>query len=338
MEERANLSVLPIISHRQILLFQLNEENGQQGLKHFLPESVSVPDKPFSYPQNGENSSWDDYDAYGMDCNTTTGKINIWMETWDRIMHAELATLGLISEGAVNIMNEFYPRWKSDGTKAEIYDMTNAGPDGNTYKVFCNGRDYCEYYNHHGVSLGTTTGYMSAGWNAANYNNSTFAELMGMPTSGGLWGPVHEIGHQFQDVFNIRGATEVTNNVFSNAATWYQGISTSRYNGGNLTTTLDNFNSGLPFVDYNIWSMTQLFYKLWLYYHLAGNNTQFYPRFFEMLRVDPLNAKGATATGTESMLKIYEKMCDAAGEDLTEFFRAHGFFVLLDNYAKTTME
>ncbi len=334
MEERANLSVLPIISHRQILLFQLNEENGRQGLKHFLPESVSVPETPFSYPQNGETSSWDDYDAYGMDCNTTTGKINIWMETWDRIMHAELATLGLISEGAVNIMNEFYPRWKSDGTKAEIYDMTNAGPDGNTYKVFCNGRDYCEYYNHHGVSLGTTTGYMSAGWNAANYNNSTFAELMGMPTSGGLWGPVHEIGHQFQDVFNIRGATEVTNNVFSNAATWYQGISTSRYNGGNLTTTLDNFNSGLPFVDYNIWSMTQLFYKLWLYYHLAGNNTQFYPRFFEMLRVDPLNAKGATATGTESMLKIYEKMCDAAGEDLTEFFRAHGFFVLLDNYAK----
>lgn len=334
MEERANLSVLPIISHRQILLFQLNEENGQQGLKHFLPESVSVPKTPFSYPQNGEISSWDDYDAYGMDCNTTTGRINIWMETWDRIMHAELATLGLISEDAVNIMNEFYPRWKSDGTKAEIYDMTNAGPDGNTYKVFCNGRDYCEYYNHHGVSLGTTTGYMSAGWNAANYNNSTFAELMGMPTSGGLWGPVHEIGHQFQDVFNIRGATEVTNNVFSNAATWYQGISTSRYNGGNLTTTLDNFNSGLPFVDYNIWSMTQLFYKLWLYYHLAGNNTQFYPRFFEMLRVDPLNAKGATATGTESMLKIYEKMCDAAGEDLTEFFRAHGFFVLLDNYAK----
>ena len=334
MEERANLSVLPIISHRQILLFQLNEENGQQGMKHFLPESVSVPETPFSYPQNGEKSSWDDYDAYGMDCNTTTGKINIWMETWDRIMHAELATLGLISEDDVNIMNKFYPRWTSDGSKAEIYDMTNAGPDGNTYKVFCNGRDYSEYYNHHGVSLGTTSGYMSAGWNAANYNNSTFAELMGMPTSGGLWGPVHEIGHQFQDVFNIRGATEVTNNVFSNAATWYQGISTSRYNGGNLTTTLDNFNSGLPFVDYNIWSMTQMFYKLWLYYHLAGNNTQFYPRFFEMLRVDPLNAKGATATGTESMLKIYEKMCDAAGEDLTEFFRAHGFFVLLDNYAK----
>lgn len=334
METRANLSVLPIISHRQVLLFQLNADNGYNGLSHFLPESVSVPDIPYSYPQNGEKSSWDDYDAYGMDCNISKGKINIWMETWDRIMHAELATLGLISEPVVNIMNEFYPRWKSDGTKAEIYDMTNAGPDGNTYKVFCRGLDYSEYYNHHGVSLGTTSGYMSAGWNAANYNISTFEELMGMPTSGGLWGPVHEIGHQFQDVFNIRGATEVTNNVFSNAATWYQGISTSRYNGGNLTTTLDNFNSGLPFIDYNIWSMTQMFYKLWLYYHLAGNNTQFYPRFFEMLRVDPLNARGATATGTESMLKIYEKMCAAAGEDLTEFFRAHGFFVLLDNYAK----
>lgn len=336
MEVRANLSVLPIVSHRQVLLFQLNEENGQKGMSYFLPENVSVPDTPFSYPQNGETSSWDDYDAYGMDCNTSTGRINIWMECWDRIMHAELATLGLISEADVNIMNKFYPRWTSDGEMAEIYDMTNAGPDGNTYKVFCRGLDYSEYYNHHGVSLGTTSDYMAAGWNCAYYNNTTFAELMGMPTSGNTWGPVHEIGHQFQNVFNIRGATEVTNNVFSNAATWYLGISTSRYNWGmgNLTTTLDNFNSGLPFVDYNIWSMTQMFYKLWLYYHLAGNNTQFYPRFFEMLRLDPLNAMGATATGTESMLKIYEKMCDAAGEDLTEFFRAHGFFVLLDHYAK----
>lgn len=329
METRANLSVIPIVSHRQVLLFQLHEDNGQKGMKDLLPESINVPDKPYCYPGT---TTWADY---GMGCDTETGRINIFMESWDRIMYSELATLGLVSRDDMDKMNELYPRWNANGTRGEIYDFNGVGPDGQTYQEFCRGLDYSEYYNHHGVSLGTTSGYMAAGPHEAYYNNSTFGELMNLPnSSGNIWGPCHEIGHQFQDVFNIRGGTEVTNNVFSNAAIWYQGIATSRYNWGNLTTTLDSFNSGLSFIDYNIWSMTQMFYKLWLYYHLAGNNTQFYPRFFEMLRLDPLNAKGATATGTESMLKIYEKMCYAAGEDLTEFFRAHGFFVLLDNYPK----
>ena len=329
METRANLGVLPILGHRQILLFQLHDENGQKGMEYYLPEKINVPEKPYCYPKTTE---WNDY---GMGCNSETGKINIFMESWDRIMYSELATLGLVSKDDMDKMNERYPRWNADGTMGEIYDLKNAGPDGKTYQEFCRGLDYSEYFNHHGVSLGGTSGYMSAGWNEANYNNSTFGELMNLPNnSGNIWGPCHEIGHQFQDVFNIRGGTEVTNNVFSNAAIWYQGIATSRYNGGGLSTTLANFNSGLPFIDYNIWSMTQMFYKLWLYYHLAANNTQFYPRFFEMLRIDPLSAKGSLATGTESMLKIYEKMCDASGEDLTEFFRAHGFFVLLDSYPK----
>lgn len=337
MEERANLAVLPIVSNRQVMLFQLEDTNGSSGTKTLLPESVTVPTVPNYFTEG--TPTWDDY---GMGCNPETGKINIWMETWDRIMYAELATLGLIQKSEIDKMNQFYPRWNADGTRGEIYNY-DAAADGVTYQDFCRGLDYSEYYNHHGVALGTESGFMSAGWHAANYNINTLSSLVTMAgnyTDGennyavDIWGPAHEIGHQFQDVFNIRGGTEVTNNVFSNAAVWYQGGQTSRYNWGGLDSALSSFNSGLPFIDYNIWSMTQMFYKLWLYYHLAGNNTQFYPRFFEMLRVDPLNAKGATATGTESMLKIYEKMCDAAGEDLTEFFRAHGFFVLLDNYPK----
>lgn len=337
MEERANLAVLPIVSNRQVMLFQLEDTNGSSGTKTLLPESVTVPTVPNYYTAG--TPTWDDY---GMGCNPETGKINIWMETWDRIMYAELATLGLIQKSEIDKMNQFYPRWNANGTRGEIYNY-DAGIDGVTYQDFCRGLDYSEYYNHHGVSLGAESGFMSAGWHAANYNINTLSSLVTMAGSNtdgvnnyavDIWGPAHEIGHQFQDVFNIRGGTEVTNNVFSNAAVWYQGAQTSRYNWGGLDSALSSFNSGTPFIDYNIWAMTQMFYKLWLYYHLAGNNTQFYPRFFEMLRVDPLNATGGTATGTESMLKIYEKMCDAAGEDLTEFFRAHGFFVLLDNYAK----
>ena len=329
MEERANLRVLPILAHRQILLFQLEDTNGSSGMKTLLPDNVQVPTKPYS-----RNGLWDEYN---MRLDASNCKINIMMEAWDRIMYSEHATLGLVSQSTMDKMNELYPRWNADGTTGDIYAYDEPGTDGKTYKEFCE-VDYSEYFNHHGVGLGTESGYMSAGGQHCNYNISTFGSIIGQIASnaGSLWGPAHEIGHQHQSVFNIRGGTEVTNNVFSNAAVWYMGMATSRVNGtaGCLDNVLAEYNAGKPFIDYNIWAMTQLFYKLWLYYHVAGHNTQFYPRFFEMLRRDPLNATGGTANGTESMLKIYEKMCDASGEDLTEFFRIHGFFVTLDNYPK----
>lgn len=329
METRANLRVLPILAHRQILLFQLEDTNGSSGMKTLLPDNVQVPPKPYS-----RNGLWDEYN---MRLDASNCKINIMMEAWDRIMYSEHATLGLVSQSTMDKMNELYPRWNADGTTGDIYAYDEPGTDGKTYKEFCE-VDYSEYFNHHGVGLGTESGYMSAGGQHCNYNISTFGSIIGQIASnaGSLWGPAHEIGHQHQSVFNIRGGTEVTNNVFSNAAVWYMGMATSRVNGtaGCLENVLAEYNAGKPFIDYNIWAMTQLFYKLWLYYHVAGHNTQFYPRFFEMLRRDPLNAMGGTANGTESMLKIYEKMCDASGEDLTEFFRIHGFFVTLDNYPK----
>lgn len=329
LETRANLNVLPILAHRQILLFQLNDWGSDPGMRTLLPDQVTVPSTAYS-----RTGSWDEYN---MRLDPTSCKINIMMEAWDRIMYSEHATLGLVSQSTMDKMNEMYPRWNSDGSTGDIYTYDEAGADGKTYTEFC-GVDYSEHFNHHGVGLGTESGYMSAGGQHCNYHINTFGSIVGEIASnaGSLWGPAHEIGHQHQGVFNIRGGTEVTNNVFSNAAVWYMGMATSRVNGteGCLSNVLAEYNAGKPFIDYNIWAMTQLFYKLWLYYHLAGNNTQFYPRFFEMLRVDPLNAMGGTATGTDSMLKIYEKMCEAAGEDLTEFFRIHGFFVLLDNYEK----
>lgn len=329
LETRANLNVLPILAHRQILLFQLNDWGSDPGMRTLLPDQVTVPSTAYS-----RTGSWDEYN---MRLDPTSCKINIMMEAWDRIMYSEHATLGLVSQSTMDKMNEMYPRWNSDGSTGDIYTYDEAGADGKTYTEFC-GVDYSEHFNHHGVGLGTESGYMSAGGQHCNYHINTFGSIVGEIASnaGSLWGPAHEIGHQHQGVFNIRGGTEVTNNVFSNAAVWYMGMATSRVNGtqGCLSNVLAEYNAGKPFIDYDIWAMTQLFYKLWLYYHLAGKNTQFYPRFFEMLRVDPLNAMGGTATGTDSMLKIYEKMCEAAGEDLTEFFRIHGFFVLLDNYEK----
>ena len=319
MEERANLSVLPILGHREILLLQFEDESGQRGLKSLLPESVNCPSTPYSYAQ-----SWAEY---GMGCDPSTGKINIVMEAWDRIMYSQLATMGLLSKADMAKMNDFYPRWNADGTRAEIYDYSNL-------EDFC-GVDYSEYFNHHGSILGTGGGNPYGSGDHVGYPIQGFgAAVYDLPnTAGSTWGPAHEIGHQHQGLFTLNGLTEVTNNLFSNISLWYKGMSTSRYNGsdGSLESVLNAFNTnGSDIYTNNIWALTHLYYRLWLYYHLAGNNTQFYPRLFELLRNEQMQ-KGYNVSGDVSTLHFYKLTCQAAGEDLTEFFRAHGYFSVMED-------
>ena len=176
---------------------------------------------------------------------------------------------------------------------------------------------------------------MSGGWRVCNYHYNTMGSVIGKiaAEAGPTWGPAHEIGHQHQGVFNLNGQTEVTNNFFSNVAVWYMGMGTSRVNGseGSLASVLGAFNTdGNDLYTNNIWAITHLYYRLWLYYHLAGNNTQFWPRLFELCRQVPL-VNGGQISGETSLLRFYQHACDAAGEDLTEFFRAHGFFEIMDN-------
>lgn len=328
MEERANLSVLPILGHREILLLQLDDEQEGRGLRSLLPEAINCPETPYS-----NAGSWDNY---GMGCNPSTGKINIVMEAWDRIMYSQLATMGLLSKADMARMNEFYPRWNADGTvAAEIYDYENASAiDGKTLEQFCDGVDYSEYFNHHGTILGTSSGNPYGSGDHVGYPIDGFGDaIYNLPnTAGSTWGPAHEIGHQHQAIFNLSGLTEVTNNLFSNISLWYKGMSTSRYNGsdGSLERVLAAFNTkGSDVYTNNIWALTHLYYRLWLYYHLTGNNTQFYPRLFELLRHDRMQG-GSRVSGDTTTLHFYKLVCQAAGEDLTEFFRAHGYFSVMD--------
>ena len=334
METRANLNVIPLLAHRQILLFHMNnythDDGGvSKGMAYYLPDLLDVPATPYSYAE-----TWAEY---GMGCDASTGKINIMLEAWDRIMYSELATMGLVSQATMQQMNGFYPRWESDyKTKYEIYDYENKSPiDNKTYQEFCNGLDYSEYFNHHGIALGTESGYMYGGWDHCGYNITTYNGIVQnmANNAGSTWGPAHEIGHQHQALLTLNGLTEVTNNLFSNIALWYKGMSTSRYNGndGSLERVLTAFNTeGSDIYTNNIWALTHLYYRLWLYYHLAGNNTQFWPRLYELLRQQPMQ-KGYNVSGDVSTLHFYKLACQAAGEDLTEFFRAHGYFSIMDD-------
>lgn len=267
-----------------------------------------------------------------------TRRVNIcdWLERWDRIMMSERLMMGLLSEQEVAEANARYHAWNAAfGSIPENHDIFRyTGNDiGNPYA--CN---YSNYYRMHGLGITMDNGYMSGGWNSSNYQYGTLADIIGKMTeessTGGVcWGPAHEIGHQHQAPLNMRGLTEVSNNFFSNVAVWYDGRGTSRTaeGQGDLSSVLNAYSQdGNDFYTNNIWAQTQMYYKLWLYYHLVGHNTAFAPTLVEMLRQDPMTIEYNQA-GATSLLHFYKKVCDAAQEDLTDFFRAYGFLEVMDH-------
>ena len=329
-EDRTNTESATILGKRQILHFTMwptvvSDENGKYTenncMSKFFPDNVNVPAGT-----------------------PAKQKVNKVLEAWDRIHLSELATMGLLSKAEMDSLNALYPRWNKNWSAKEgnIYDYTEA------MYTSRGGVDYSKYFNHHGIALGNFSGYMSGGWRNCNYNQNTMGDIIGniAISAGQTWGPAHEIGHQHQSVFTVNGLTEVTNNMFSNIAVWYMGMGTSRVNGteGNLATVYENFKKGNHFLFHahsngsqNLWSQTQMYYRLWMYYHLAGHKTDFFPTLFELNRKDRMSSNNlgwidgkGHASGTESMLKYYKQACQAAGEDLTEFFRAYGFFFLLN--------
>ena len=336
-EERANLEIIDVVGRYQILHFELNdvsitaenektgqmETNTYDGLAKLFPERL-----PKQLPENQ--------------------RINAIAEGWDRIMLSQMMAYGVASKEVVDSMNLIYPRWDATWTeKAEIFDYEG-------YADFCEGRDYSEYFNHHGIAYGTRSGFMSAGNGWCNYHiNTTTDILVNLVTGGDAWGPAHEIGHQHQSIFTLNGEMEVTNNFFSNVSNWYIGLKTSRVaeTQGNLENVYNNFKAGGNLYGNNIWALTQRYFRLWLYYHRVGHNTQFYPRLFELLRQNPMQRTNGTGGNTEiynekeqkwetvgygntdgknSLLHFYKLCCEAAQEDLTEFFRAYGCFVPVD--------
>ena len=267
------------------------------------------------------------------DCVDEDGKMNKGLKTyytgkniakqslqeWDNVMLWERMLMGVATKADVDAANAKWTSPYSD--KDEVITHTGDLTDG----LACN---YDDYYNVHGLAFGVPTGYMYGSWDHSGYNYNTMESiLVSMPTNAGShWGPAHEIGHQHQQPFTLNGLTEVTNNLFSNVSYWYFGQTTSRVNGneGMLEKVAEAFNTpGGDFYTNNIWGLTHMYYRLFMYYHILGHNTAFYPRLYELMRQQPMT-RGYQQSGTGGLLHFYKQTCIAAGEDLTEFFRAHG--------------
>lgn len=292
IEARATQTDVTVLGKYMTLQFPLHDVEGCKGMAYYLNDRVSIE------------------------------KV---IDEWDDVMLWERLVLGVLDEATTKA--EALKSPYSD--KDYVFEYT-----GNDAGDYASG--YSDYYNVHGLSFGVGgSSFMYAGWDHCGYHFNTLSGIMqSMPTDAGShWGPAHEIGHQHQGILNMRGLTEVTNNLFSNVVLWYYGESTSRYNGsdGALSNVLAQYTTeGTDFFSNNIWALTHMYYKMFLYYHVLGHNPKFYPVLFEMLRQDPMviqyNQSGAT-----SLLHFYKKCCLASGDDLTEFFRAYGLFEVMNN-------
>ena len=240
---------------------------------------------------------------------------------WDKLIEIEHMLMGWESDERLTLENNWTP-------VGNCFDPL-AGDD------ICD-NDVSEYFNCHamGISYPSANLYMSGASWKTNYNVTTLqAILVGLvQNTGNIWGPAHEVGHTLQAPMNFQGATEQSNNVFSNVAAFYRGDLTSRTDYPSRQQAV--FQAGKTFEENGTWGTTRMWFQLWLYYHYCGHNKKFYPRLYELLRQNPISKTmvNGQLQVKNDMLQFAKMCCKAAEEDLTDFFTVWGFFVPLDNY------
>ncbi|MCM1031750.1 MAG: M60 family metallopeptidase [Oscillibacter sp.] len=209
------------------------------------------------------------------------------------------------------------------------------------------GIDKCDYFNNHimAVSSENPQAYMDASHRRVLFSRTTalykiITREQLLAEEDNTWGPAHELGHVNQGAINWKSTTESSNNLFSNYAIYKMGKYGSR---GDALSEL-----ALSYANAETWALmggathqnedTELHmrmnWQLWNYYHRCGFKPDFWPKLFQLLREDPLPSEYSSDDNPgASQLKFAEKACEAAGEDLTDFFETWGFFRPIDvNY------
>lgn len=150
------------------------------------------------------------------------------------------------------------------------------------------------------------------------------------------WGPAHEIGHIHQKTINWPGCSESSNNLFSNYVIYKMGKYHSR--GYGLShVAISRFMAGAPWVtlgkgsykDEDTEIHMRMYWQLFIYYHLCKGKTDFWPKVFANMRnkyAGSYTAESQNNGPGKSQMMFVEAVCDAAQEDLSEFFDTWGFF------------
>ncbi len=149
------------------------------------------------------------------------------------------------------------------------------------------------------------------------------------------WCTGHEHGHSIQYAYNLESCTESSVNLGSLVINYLTGYRMSR--GGTFDNNYAYSTQNMVFGYRDIGMTMRMYYNLYLYYHTAAKKKDFYPTFVKLLRDDPMDwtadkwIDGVNHhRATKSWIKLYKHACEAAKEDLTEYFRLWGFFVPCD--------
>ena len=253
-----------------------------------------------------------------------------------------------VIKGRKMIFNFHTSQLRADAPSS-IVSGIQAWDDILTWQQELMGLEDSEYFNNHIMAVSSTnpSAYMDASNRRVNFSASTalykiITREQLLAEEDNAWGPAHEVGHINQGAINWKSASESSNNLFSNYVIYKMGKYGSR---GDMLSEL-----ALSWVEKETWALlgdathqgedTELHmrmnWQLWIYYHLCGFDTEFWPKLFQLLRDDPLPSEFSSKDDPgASQLKFAVKACEAAGQDLTEFFEAWGFFRPLDiNYSQ----
>lgn len=155
-----------------------------------------------------------------------------------------------------------------------------------------------------------------------------------MAAEDNAWGPAHEIGHVHQEAINWPSSTESSNNLFSNYIIYRLGKYKSRGQGINyLAQTVYGdkkawWNMGTSTHQNEDTEMhMRMNWQLWTYYERCKGNENkpvFWPQVFKIMR-DKYGDIPESDPGKRQMAFV-KAVCEAAQEDLTDFFETWGFF------------
>ena len=169
---------------------------------------------------------------------------------------------------------------------------------------------------------------------------------------GHLWEIYHEEGHAHQYPINMAATTESSNNGYAQMTNFEFGSYNSRNKGIETLMTFRNNGwgwvdilrggegtsrtEGFQYYDQALWLQCHMFFQLYLYFHVQGYDTDFWPRVADAMRAnggiklhgnDPNNP----TLYYEDYLKFAEVCADVSKTDLYEFFDTWGFFAYYDD-------
>lgn len=157
------------------------------------------------------------------------------------------------------------------------------------------------------------------------------------------WGPAHEVGHMNQTRPGLKwaGMTEVTTNIQSMNIQAKWGNESRLVTDGRYIKAKDVINNDtLAFCQIkDVFVQLIPFWQLKLYMHDALGQKDFYKDVYQAVREQDDALYDRSMTHSYYQLEFYKIVCDVAKLDLTEFFKAWGWFIpantIINDYGKS---